>query len=690
MNAKLMRGLVLSSVLVSSTQAVVTVIDDGDVGFSRTGGWTIQMLGGRYNGDWEYQNTADGTETATFSFTGLLAGRYVASRASWAQANLSIDAQWDFSDGFGSYQQDQSVLVNHFDTDGGVAFQRFGTGGQYDILTVTDGDLEVVLSDNDDAGFLISDALRLERLRGDAVSVHVIGNDDPGYTEMSGTWASWANDPGDHGVDLRFSTDGAGDAVEVLFTGLTAADYRISVAWTAGANRPTDVKLSYTTNGSSAFINYDQQPGALADDTFEEVAWQDMFTDVPVNDGQLLIRLENVSGGVMVADGFRVERLDPASPFDLDGDGMPNDWETTYGLNPNDPNDAGLDGDLDGLTNLEEFQGGTIPTDDDTDDDDLNDGDEVNVHGTDPVLPDTDGDLLTDGEEAGAGGLGTDPLNVDSDDDGIDDGVEVDESTDPLVPNPRLVQDGNGKEYLVVDNAVFENGGLRKQAFYFEGGAFAGQDEPVTTAWNGDRRWGNDGAATSATWSYDSLANGTYDVFASWNNDAQANVGLAHYTLDGGTTIDVDQSVGAFNTPGSVSLDDGSQLVDFAPLGQVTVTDGILTVTVDDTATGAGVLGGFIFADAIAICEVVPSLTPPTGVMVMMQNGNAEAVLSWGSVASGVYAIDFSENLTSWTEVANGVNSQGTTTTETINVSAVVAPDPVPTLGFFRVRTTSE
>ena len=50
-----------------------------------------------------------------------------------------------------------------------------------------------------------------------------------------------------------------------------------------------------------------------------------------------------------------------------DNDGMPNAWETKYGLDPNESSDAGQDPDVDGLTNMEEYLLGTEPDNFDTD-----------------------------------------------------------------------------------------------------------------------------------------------------------------------------------------------------------------------------------------------------------------------------------------------------------------------------------
>lgn len=71
---------------------------------------------------------------------------------------------------------------------------------------------------------------------------------------------------------------------------------------------------------------------------------------------------------------------------DRDGDGLPNDWEIKYGLNPDDGSDAAKDTDFDGLTNLEEYKYKTDPKNPDTDGDGYSDGQEVKG-GFDPAGP---------------------------------------------------------------------------------------------------------------------------------------------------------------------------------------------------------------------------------------------------------------------------------------------------------------
>jgi parallel beta-helix repeat protein len=89
--------------------------------------------------------------------------------------------------------------------------------------------------------------------------------------------------------------------------------------------------------------------------------------------------------------------------LDFDEDGMIDDWEVSYGLNPNDATDAGTDADLDNLTNLQEHDFGTNPLSIDSDLDTVQD--DIDVFPTDP----------NESEDTDSDGVGN---NTDTDDDG--------------------------------------------------------------------------------------------------------------------------------------------------------------------------------------------------------------------------------------------------------------------------------
>lgn len=184
--------------------------------------------------------------------------------------------------------------------------------------------------------------------------------------------------------------------------------------------------------------------------------------------------------------------LNPTTP-DTDGDGMYDRWERVNGLNAKDPSDAGLDPDLDGVTNLNEFLMGTDPQGGDSDGDGLTDGLELsigtstsnpdtdmdglpdgweyynqlnplditdaandpdfdtltNLHeftlGTSPINDDSDGDALLDQDEVNF--YLTNPANADTDDDRLSDFEELANGSDPLTQSPDTDGDGMNDDW---------------------------------------------------------------------------------------------------------------------------------------------------------------------------------------------------------------------------------------------------
>ncbi|WP_276302697.1 hypothetical protein [Halorussus lipolyticus] len=145
----------------------------------------------------------------------------------------------------------------------------------------------------------------------------------------------------------------------------------------------------------------------------------------------------------------------------LDGDGLPDTYEENVtGTDPLDPDsnatqtaqnessnnisDGAEDLDGDGETAYEAYRFGLDPLDNDTDDDRLLDGFELQFRGLDPATNDTDNDSVADPAEDldndtlsnyREQNASTNPVRADTDLDGLNDSEEVANGTDPLAPD---------------------------------------------------------------------------------------------------------------------------------------------------------------------------------------------------------------------------------------------------------------
>lgn len=309
----------LTMVGASALHAAVLVLDDEDPGWSTTGAWTEETGGNEWNGDEWYQSVPNNGATATWSFSGLAAGRYYVSTSWLPGSNRTTAAQYTLSDGVGLAgiidqtpwaSHDMWIEVGGSDNTSGAGFARVSNFNGYVAHFISDGTLAVTTSHSVGGRYLIADAIRLEAARALVEKIWVIDNEDlaaGGYTESGAGWSTFAGDTGDHRVDLRFS-GGLSDTATFAFTGLDDGLYRVSAAWTGGGNRTTQALFTIPGHGS---LTVNQQIAASGD-TFEDVLWQDLFFNVGVSGGTLSVILSNAgAGGVLIADALRIEKMIP-------------------------------------------------------------------------------------------------------------------------------------------------------------------------------------------------------------------------------------------------------------------------------------------------------------------------------------------------------------------------------------------
>ncbi len=182
--------------------------------------------------------------------------------------------------------------------------------------------------------------------------------------------------------------------------------------------------------------------------------------------GQTLYTLNSLTGtATEVVDtsvSGSVECLAIAQVQDSDGDGMSDAFEDVYGFNKDYFDDGLLDFDDDGLLNMQEYYANSDPTEKDTDDDGLSDMDEYIIHRTLPSNEDSDNDGMPDGWEV------NNELNplfddayLDSDGDGVSNLDEYISGTSPSSSDgfDQWYEGGGGKESLETNSSQSGGGG---------------------------------------------------------------------------------------------------------------------------------------------------------------------------------------------------------------------------------------
>ncbi|WP_273208538.1 hypothetical protein [Marinobacter subterrani] len=241
---------------------------------------------------------------------------------------------------------------------------------------------------------------------------YVIDDSNPGfYTD--GEWKQSSVSKGYIGEGYLAAEAGSGEKTATWNLNIIKL-MDVFARWTAHSNRGSNVKyivhhLNDQNNLTTTTVEVDQRE--LGGEWFKLGTFR-MST--------LTSRVEvsNNANGYVIADAvlFReASTTTTTTSADADNDSMPDAWELEQGLDPTNALDAGQDLDGDGLTNLQESLGMTVPFNSDTDGDGLPDGYE-NTASLDPTVADSDldvdGDGYTNYQEYLAGTDPSDPASV--------------------------------------------------------------------------------------------------------------------------------------------------------------------------------------------------------------------------------------------------------------------------------------
>jgi ELWxxDGT repeat protein len=290
----------------------VWILDDGDPGFTATADF-FPYPGQGYQNDVHYAAPDSSTQVATWTFTGLTPGLYRVS-ATWSEhANRATNAPFslfgetaagEFDLGFALVNQ--QLAPNHFTANGAT---WFNLGGPYTISSTSTLVVQLLNGAN---GYVIADAIRLERLTTSPVQIQDdTPDDEAGFSATAG----FISYPGQgFQDDVTFTPAGSGSETATWTFAVTPGIYRISVTWTAHPNRATNAPFTVVnvTPAEDLLLGTFTVNQELAPDDFldQGTFWEDLGSGVfAVTGSQLVVQLSNLSNEYVIADAVRLERI---------------------------------------------------------------------------------------------------------------------------------------------------------------------------------------------------------------------------------------------------------------------------------------------------------------------------------------------------------------------------------------------
>ncbi|HLJ91942.1 MAG TPA: DUF1800 family protein [Gemmataceae bacterium] len=282
------------------------MVDDTDPSFSTVGQWT-QTAGVGFQGGMTTIAPGTGTNTATWTVSGLVPGQYRVS-ATWnadpsAADNTPFTIQ-DSSTVLATVAVNQQASPGTF-SDANQAWQDLGGG----VYKITGNSLVVSVSDNAD-GNVFADAIRVERV---GYSSFVSDDGGPTFSTAGGSWQATPG-PGFQGGATVAPAGVGGNTATWTFPNLTPGLYRVMATWPANANQADNAPftlLDGATVIATTAVNQQLAPVGLSDGA---TTWQDLGSiGFPVSTGTLTVSLSDNADGNVLADAVRVERINYAT-----------------------------------------------------------------------------------------------------------------------------------------------------------------------------------------------------------------------------------------------------------------------------------------------------------------------------------------------------------------------------------------